>query len=145
MLSGLNLRSIAYLLYDFEFLDSIFIAAVTNYHKFSNLKGHPFIISQFYSSEVWCGSVESSALVLTRPKPRHWPGSHLMRQGRIHFLMAVGLRSLLLAFLQSPLSAYKGCPHTWGPSTFKAAEWSLSPHPSILSGFWNLPFEVSCD
>lgn len=34
-LNGLNLRSIAYLLHNFEFLDSISTAAVTDYHKFS--------------------------------------------------------------------------------------------------------------
>lgn len=31
-------------------------AAVTNYHKLSNLKQHKFIIVQFYSSEVQNGS-----------------------------------------------------------------------------------------
>ena len=140
VLNGLNLRSIAYLLHNFEFLDSISAAAVTDYHKFSNLKGCPFIIPQFCSSEVWSGSVGLSASGLTGPKPRCWPGSHLKRPGGIHFLLVVGLRSRLLALHQGPLSAHRGCPHTWGHS-----EARLHPHPSILSGFWNLPFGDTCD
>ena len=39
------------------------IAARINHHKFSGLKQHKFIITQFYRSEVWvqCGLTRSSA------------------------------------------------------------------------------------
>ena len=50
----------------------ISIAAVTNYHKFRDLKQHPWFISQFCGSEAqgWLGSVSS----LTKLKSRSWWG-----------------------------------------------------------------------
>ena len=37
----------------------IFYCNITNYHGFSSLKPHPFIISEFCRSEVWVLSVKS--------------------------------------------------------------------------------------
>lgn len=61
MLNGLFLESTAYLLLDFELLYEFSIADITKYPKFSNLKEHPFIMSQVCSSEVWHGLTGSSA------------------------------------------------------------------------------------
>lgn len=81
MLSGLNLRSIAYFLYDWVAV-SDFHFCCDKYPKLSNLKGHPFIISQFCSSEVWLICLGSHKV-----KMQVWArlGTPLTRPGKIHF------------------------------------------------------------
>ena len=66
----------------------IFYCSITNHHRFSSLKPHLFIISDFCRSEVWVGSVKCSAQGLTRLKSRCWCSCLLIQRfewGRISF------------------------------------------------------------
>lgn len=58
---------------------SLYIAAVTNYHKLNSLRQHSFVSSQFCQSEVQHGMAEFSAQDLTGLKPRYQQGCILIQ------------------------------------------------------------------
>lgn len=92
MLNGLNLRSIAYLLYDWVFLWN-FYCSYNKIHKPSNLQGHPFIILQSHRLEVWHGSTGSSSCLKGQSAGVSQAGLYPDEARENSFPLVVGLRS----------------------------------------------------